>query len=398
MVLWPLLFARPEAENAYRAGMGRALLVTPTAAPGGAERALAALARHLPHHGWHPVLASLGEGPALEWFRATGAAVEVLPEVRVRHLHRSVATVRELRSLIRRYEVDVVVGNQGRGHLFAGVAASSAGIPAVYWNHVIPGPDRVSRAASLVPAAAIVCSTDVAVEAQRKLSPRRRIVKIPPGVDIGTVAARRGSADEVRHLIGVHEGPLVGIVGRLQAWKGQDVFLRAAALLAERRDDVRFVVVGGAVLGWEGDEQARLERLAGELGVAGRVLFTGHVEDPYPWLDALDVVVNASTTPEPFGLVVLEAMTLGTPVVATMGGGPSEIITDGVDGLLVPPADPQALADAVGSLLAAPGRARDMAGVAAQRAARFDEAVTASGFADLLDDVVSGEHGPAPDH
>ncbi|HVM39332.1 MAG TPA: glycosyltransferase [Acidimicrobiia bacterium] len=370
------------------------MLVTPTAAPGGAERALAALARRLPDDGWRCVAVSIGDGPAVEWLRDAGAAVEVVPETRLRDVPRSLALVTRLRSSIRRHGVDVVVGNQARGHLYAGLAAATARLPAIWWNHVIPEPDWLNRVASRIPSAAIVCSTSEAVAAQRAISPRRRIERIPPGIDVAAVAARRGSGAAVAtQLRRATTSAVVGIVGRLQAWKGQDVFLHAAARIAARHPGVRFAVVGGAVLGWEGDERGRLETLARDLGIADRVHFTGHVDDPYPWLDALDVVVNASVTPEPFGLAVLEAMALARPVVATFGGGPSEIVENGTSGILVPPGDAAALADAVIALLADAERADAIGRAAARRAEAFDEARTAEAFAALFDDVTGSARG-----
>ena len=171
-------------------------------------------------------------------------------------------------------------------------------------------------------------------------------MKIHPGVPVAEIALRRGDGASVRRLLVPEGGPLVGIVGRLDRWKGQDVFLRAASLVARRRPDARFAVVGGALIGYEGSYPDDLERLAAELGLADRVHFAGHQDDPYPWLDALDVAVLASEA-EPFGLVVVEAMVLGTPVVATAPGGPEEIVEHGRSGLLVPSGAHEELATAI---------------------------------------------------
>jgi glycosyltransferase involved in cell wall biosynthesis len=275
-----------------------------------------------------------------------------------------------------------------KGHLYAGVAAKRVGVPVVWWQHTIPG-SRIDRVAARVPAAAVVCGSDVAVAAQRAITPRNRIVKVHPGTAVGEVAARRGSGAPLRRRLGWGEAPVVGVVGRLQAWKGQDVFLRAAALLADDDPKVRFAVVGGAILGLEGSYPRDLHALAAELGVEDRVHFAGHQEDVYPWLDALDVVVHSSLA-EPFGLVIVEAMALGKPVVATNVAGPTEIIEEGVSGLLVPPDDPERLAQAVRRVLDDPALGERLGGNAASRAAQFTDERAAAAFAAVIASVLGG--------
>lgn len=359
------------------------LLLTPTGAPGGAERALAGLARNLPAHGFSVAAVSLEAGPAVEWLDAV-CPVTVIPAGRLRNLARAALTVRRLRMLIRELGARVVVSNQGKGHLYGGWAARRAGVPAVYWNHVIPEPDRLNRLAARVPARVIVCTTELAAAAQRRLTPRATVAVIPPGIDVVGVSARRGSGVTLRRDLGWGDEQVVGIVGRLQAWKGQDVFLDAAARLSADLPSASFAVVGGAVLGWEGDEEGRLKARAADFGIADRVHFAGHQDDPYPWIDALDVLVHASTLPEPFGLVLVEAMALGTPVVATAAGGPLEIVEDGVSGLLVPPGDASAMAGAVRRILGDSALAAGLAAAGRQRAGAFSERAMAERFAAVL--------------
>jgi glycosyltransferase involved in cell wall biosynthesis len=143
--------------------------------------------------------------------------------------------------------------------------------------------------------------------------------------------------------------PVVGIVGRLAPWKGQHIFLEAVAHVSRKHPNVQARIIGSALFG-EGQYQHSLRRQVDELGIAERVEFIGFSDDVAQELARLTVVVHASTVPEPFGQVVVEAMACGVPVVASAAGGPAEIITHAIDGLLVAPGDAGALADAIAEL------------------------------------------------
>jgi glycosyltransferase involved in cell wall biosynthesis len=145
-------------------------------------------------------------------------------------------------------------------------------------------------------------------------------------------------------------GPLrAGIAGRIMQKKGQRFFIEAAARLRDEFPSAEFYVIGQAT----GDDRAyeeEIRRLANNLGLVGSMHWTGYLEDPLPLIASLDVVVHAAIEPEPFGRVIIEALALGRPVVATALGGPVEIIQDGLSGLLVPPADSRAIADKISTL------------------------------------------------
>jgi glycosyltransferase involved in cell wall biosynthesis len=159
----------------------------------------------------------------------------------------------------------------------------------------------------------------------------------------------------------VHDIPLdaslVGMVGRLRPWKGQDRFLRAMAHVAEAVPTAWFVLVGGTPFGVEDEYPARLLQLAGELGLGQRTVFTGQLDDVRPALAAMDVFVHPGD-PEPFGLVNVEAMAMARPVVAFAHGALPEIVVDSDTGILVPPENIAALAQAVIHLLEEPARRR----------------------------------------
>jgi glycosyltransferase involved in cell wall biosynthesis len=138
--------------------------------------------------------------------------------------------------------------------------------------------------------------------------------------------------------------PIVGVVARLEAEKGHRTLIDAWPLVRKAHPEAWLLIVG------EGSERDSLEAQAASLGISDRVVFTGRREDMPAVTAALDVAVLPSYR-EAQGLSVLEAMALSRPVIASRVGGIPEMIEDGVTGLLVPPADPEALAEAIVRLL-----------------------------------------------
>lgn len=120
------------------------------------------------------------------------------------------------------------------------------------------------------------------------------------------------------------------------------------------------------------------------------MVFTGFRRDVPMMMKLMDVVVHASIRPEPFGMVVIEAMAMGRPTVATVGGGPSEIIQDGVNGVLVPPQDAQRLALEICRLLVDEGRASQLGTEAVRRAGQFRSDNVARSIEKIYDHVLAG--------
>jgi glycosyltransferase involved in cell wall biosynthesis len=175
--------------------------------------------------------------------------------------------------------------------------------------------------------------------------------------------------------------PLIGMFGRISRWKGQEVFLRAMAEIP----NVNAVIAGGAHFG-EQEYDRHLRALARELGVEGRVVFAGHVDNALALMACCDVVTHCSTSPEPFGQVILQSMLVGTPVIATDAGGAREIVIHDETGQLTPMKDHHALAVAIRRCLADPQWSRQLARQARELAQRkFSAAVMASRFTRILE-------------
>ena len=295
-----------------------------------------------------------------------------------------------LARLARRLGADLIHTNSLKADLYGGLAGRLAGIP-VLW-HVrdsIDGrylPPRVAaafRGLSRVVPRAVVTNSESTL---RTLRPSRRQLAatvysgiaardhapsaMPGGDDIRGQVIHDGCAPELfaAPAPGTPRTPgtaVVALVGRIAEWKGQHVFIQAAALVRGRFPQARFQIIGSPLFG-EHDYERSLHRMVRDLALEDRVSFLGFREDVPALLAGVDLVVHASTLGEPFGQVVIEGMAAGKPVIATDGGALPEIVIPGETGLLVPMGDAPALAEAVASLLSDPARAAAM-GAAGRR-------------------------------
>ena len=349
---------------------------------GGAERTLEHLLMSEAAEAWQWRLVFLEDGPMVEQYRSAGLEVEVVPAGRLRQPHRVIASVARLRRGMREWRPSLVLSWMPKAHLYAGPAAVLARTRCVWYQHDFPSPRGVfERTHALIPADGVIATSKTVAAAQRAIRPSRRTIAVPPGVDLERFTP--GDVAEARRNTGLPPGvPIVGMVARLQRWKGVHVLIEALPRLVDLVPDVQAVIVGGDDP-QDPNHAEWLARRATELGMADRVRFAGFHADPVPWMRAMDVVVNASRN-EPFGLTVIEAMALGKPVVAVAEGGPTEVITDGEDGMLVPPGDPAALAEAVARCLNDRELALRIGQAAARRAADFSSAAYARRLMDAL--------------
>ena len=157
------------------------------------------------------------------------------------------------------------------------------------------------------------------------------------------------------------EIPLIGVVGRLEHWKGQEVFIRAASIVIKTFPKTKFLVVGGIVEGRRREFYgAMLIKLAEDLNIRDHVIFTGYRKDVYEVMNELDVFVHSSICPDPLPGVVMEAMFCLKPVVGANAGGVPEEVVDGKTGLLYTPGDYNEMAQAIIYLLQNPEVAKKM--------------------------------------
>jgi glycosyltransferase involved in cell wall biosynthesis len=316
---------------------------------GGAETMLATLIAGADTKRFEFHVVFLESGPWAEELAAQRHAVSTLPRARLRHVRESARAMRSLAMLLGRSSPDVLLNWSAKCQLYGAgaVALSRRPTPVVWWQHMIPSGSWLDRFATALPAVAIGCSSRASAVAQRRLRPVRRAFVVHPGIEMSG-ATRPNAA--TRHARGQW---VVGLVGNLQPWKGQDRLLAAQALLRARGLDVSVLLVGGDLYASSGNYAEHLRRLIREHHLDDAVAFTGHVPDVAPYLADMDLFVSASSG-EPFGIALLEAMARGLPVVAVADGGPDEIVVPEVSGLLVGSPTPEAIAAALERLIGDP--------------------------------------------
>ncbi|HEX7124288.1 MAG TPA: glycosyltransferase [Thermodesulfobacteriota bacterium] len=302
--------------------------------------------------------------------READVPVTVIDETRLG----AVAILGRLVRTLRRLRPDVVHTHRYKENILGGLAAAAAGVPAAVCTvHGLTerytGFARLKMDLYTALDHAVIRGrrqTVVAVSADmaRRLAPRigPSICLIPNGIRLPEAVP----ADRPRWPAGTPGGVVLGTAARLVPVKGLDILLEAVRLLSDAVPDVRLLVVG------DGPLRAPLEARAAALGLAGRTWFVGHRPDVPRWLAAMDVFVLPSLA-EGLPMSLLEAMAGGRPVVASRVGGVPEVVRDGIEGRLVPPGDPRALADAC-LALATDADARAALGAAARR--RVAEAFT----------------------
>jgi glycosyltransferase involved in cell wall biosynthesis len=350
---------------------------------GGTERQLVELVRGLDARStWRSRIVCFRKtGALLDEVRALGLEPSTLS------LHGSLRRVGTLLVVARlaswlRREASVLHCHDAYAVMVGVPAARLAGVPVLAARrdlaHHLDRPQRLAlRGALALSTRVLANAATVAAQAAREDGvPAARLVVVPNGIDLGRFDERTARLlSPVPPELG--NGPTVLMVGRMiHRAKGHDVLLEAAARVRRQRSDVRFLVAG------DGQREAKLRARGAELGLAEHVRFLGRRADVPALLARADVVCHPALA-EGLPNAVLEAMAAARPLVATTAGGTPELVRDGVDGLLVPPGDPGALAHAL--LLALTDPSRDRWGRSARR--RVEEQYTLDRLVDRTEGV-----------
>jgi glycosyltransferase involved in cell wall biosynthesis len=365
-----------DAALAPRAAPGFALhilQVLPSLAGGGVERGTVDVAAAVVKAGGKATVVSAG-GPMVRELERAGAK-HVALGVETKNVFEMWRNVRPLLRLIEKEGVDLVHARSRAPAWSARAAARKAGVPFVTtfhgtynfkswlkkrYNAVMAGGDRV-----------IAISHFIAEHVKTHYHvPAERIEVIHRGVDLDTFAPQSVPVPRILALAQrwrLPDGvPVIMLPGRLTRWKGQTIFLEALARLAGV--ELMGVIVGGD----QGRTRYReeLEERITALGLESRVRIVGDTNDMAAAFMLADVVVSASTDPEAFGRIVVEAQAMGRPVIASNHGAAPETVLEGVTGWLVKPSDPDALADAIRTALGLTEEQRHAIAYAAEHHAR----------------------------
>jgi len=384
----------------------RILLLSPVAIIGGAERVLLQCLTALQKQGIEASLLAFEEkGPLLDQARKLGHSAIGLPlpngltgwgesDKRSNSLWRNWCKFlvhgvtclpglyrfrNQLCQAIRDARPDIIHASGIKTHLLAGVARSPR-VPIVWHVHDFYGSRPLTaqllRGIRRSARAAIAISRAVAVDLKRVL-PGLRTHVVSNTIDVEQFSPGEVSGAELDRLAGLPSLPegsfRVGLVATYALWKGHHVFLKAAQEFFQRprSTPARWYIIGGPIYRTRSQlSLAELQTAAQDLGLGDHVGFIPFQSNPATIYRSLDVVVHASTLPEPFGLTIAEAMACGRPVVVSNAGGASELFVPDVEALGVKPGDVPGLSRAVGRLYDDPNLRHQLGVAARERALR----------------------------
>ncbi len=336
---------------------------------GGVETVLVNLARTrdlMPD--MEPHYAICYRGRLTEELTSCGVALTVLGDVRVRRPWTVLSARRRLQAVIRETGPDIVLCHAPWALAIFGKSARDAGSPLAFFLHgTTQGKHWLERWARLARPDVAMCNCRFTIQSLATIAPHTppRVVYYPIPPPPTLAGSER---DRLRRQLGTSDStPVIIQVSRLDPWKGHELHLEALARIADVADWCCWMV-GGPQTAAEHRYYERLRNMAEEKGLGDRIRFLGQRSDVPSLLAAADIFCQPNTGPEPFGIVFVEALYAGLPVVTSAFGGPVEII-DSSCGILTPPGDVGALADALGNLVLDPAMRGRLAESAPARAA-----------------------------
>ena len=378
----------------------RIVYLSPLGAIGGAEQCLLNIIASLRNS--HPdaevFLISAGDGPLVTRAAALGVTVRIVSmpaalaglgdsilgrrsgaiqfarmiAIATVALPSALAYLLALKREIRRIDPHVIHSNGLKMHLLASLVPPNRARLIWHMHDFLTARPAMARALRWASArcAGVIAISDAVASDVREVLPTTPVNLIYNGIDLhyftkghNGLAGTDGKADlDALANLPAPEEPIIriGLVATFARWKGQDVLIEAAARYFEKNQNsrVRFYIIGGPIYHTRGSQfsEAELRRHAAAAGLEGRVGFIPFQPDTRAIYRALDVVVHASTRPEPFGLTIAEAMACGRPVIVSSAGGAMELFTPNVDAIGVPPGDVELLVAAISRLVSDPRR------------------------------------------
>lgn len=332
-------------------GKIKVLHLIETTGPGGAETVLLNIVSRLDQEDFESLVVVTGHGWLYESLTRAKVPTVIMESDRANDWR----FVRKVVGLIRERNIDVIHSHLNGMNFYACLAGVVSSRPVVTTFHGVIGDWNVKTAKNRLKYALIrntsrrIVTVSEFLKRQLKetwVFPDEKMARIYNGADFDTLDSTLVK-DDVRKSLNVpQDAPLIGMVGNIRTTKGYDHYVRAARLVVDKRPDCRLLIVGQG----KGELLEQITSLISELRLDERVIMTGFRNDIPNILKQLDVFALASTS-EGLSIATIEAMGVGRPVVVTDSGGPSEIVKDGETGFVVPPGDPEAMAEKILMLL-----------------------------------------------
>jgi glycosyltransferase involved in cell wall biosynthesis/GT2 family glycosyltransferase len=316
---------------------------------GGGQISLLNLLKNMDRNKFMPFVVCPSQGTMVDMLRNIGVEVAIIKIKSLKKLHfiSFISSMIKLFKLIKRERIDLIHSNAGATRIttYSLLVARMMRLSFIWHVRVIDSAGLIDRILAPLTSKVIVVSNAAGTRFnwfRRKLD---KVITVYNGVDLEefNVGVK---GNEIRKEFALDSGiPLVGIVGRLDPWKGHEYFLEAAAQVMKEIPEAKFLVVGEDI-DQNKRQEIKLRNLAEKLRLTNNIIFTGQRNDIPEIMSSLDIFVLSSLK-EHFGRVIIEAMGCGKPVIATNAGGVPEIVKDGYTGILVPPRNSDALARAI---------------------------------------------------
>lgn len=355
-----------------------------TTGSGGAEQVIVDIVRHLDREKFISVVVLTGKG----WLYDNISSSGVVPEIIKSEGAYDWRFIRKVMKLSKLKKVDVIHSHLDDTNFYACLVGIFSRIPVIATYHGMIGSwnvknvkDSIKMAiikfhAKYVVAVSEFLKTELLKAGSFKNSQLRRIYN---GVDFQILGQEDGSKKLRSELNLPQEAILIGTIGNMERWKGFDYFIKAVPTIIEKSPKSYFLIIGEIKEDILGD----LDALIASLKLEGRIFFMGFRGDIPQILTQLDIFVLPSLS-EGLSIATIEAMAKERPVIVTDSGGPTEIVDEGRTGFVVPPKDPEAIAQRVIQLINDPNLAQTLgkqAKIAVQN--KFDLKSTISTYADL---------------
>jgi len=316
---------------------------------GGGQISLLNLLKNMDRNKFMPLVVCPSQGTLVDTLRNIGVEVAIIKIKSLKKLYliSFISSMIKLFRIIKRVRIDLIHSNSGATMIttYSLLAARMKKLPFIWHVRVIDSAGLIDRLLVPLTTKMIVISNAVGTRFNWFKRKSDKVITVYNGVDLEefNVGVK---GNKIREEFALDPGiPLVGIVGRLDPWKGHEYFLEAAAQVMKEIPEAKFLIVGEDI-DQNKKQEIKLRNLAEKLRLTNNIIFAGQRNDIPEIMSSLDIFVLSSLR-EHFGRVIIEAMGCGKPVIATNAGGVPEIVKDGCTGILVPPQNSDALARAI---------------------------------------------------